>query len=113
MESSAELLYGLVHQRFILTKLGLAQMVSRASLTLLWRSYLFEGCASADPCQVEKYEMGHFGSCPRVYCHWTHVLPVGRADMPGIDTVKLYCPNCGDIYSPPSSKYANVDGESY
>lgn len=30
--------------------------------------------------------------------------------MPSIDTVKLYCPNCGDIYSPPSSKYAEVDG---
>ncbi|ORX38185.1 casein kinase II regulatory subunit-domain-containing protein [Kockovaella imperatae] len=85
VESSAELLYGLVHQRFILTKAGLTSM-------------------------VEKYELGHFGSCPRVYCHWTHVLPVGRADMPGIDTVKLFCPNCGDIYSPPSSKYANVDG---
>jgi len=30
--------------------------------------------------------------------------------MPGIDTVKLFCPNCGDIYSPPSSKYQSVDG---
>lgn len=30
--------------------------------------------------------------------------------MPGIDTVKLYCPNCGDIYTPPSSKYSQVDG---
>lgn len=28
VESSAELLYGLVHQRFILTKPGLAMMVS-------------------------------------------------------------------------------------
>ena len=28
VESSAELLYGLVHQRFILTKQGLASMVS-------------------------------------------------------------------------------------
>lgn len=62
--------------------------------------------------QVEKYEQGHFGACPRVFCHATHVLPCGRADMPGVDTVKLYCPNCGDIYSPPSSKYASVDGMS-
>lgn len=85
VESSAELLYGVVHQRFILTKAGLASM-------------------------VEKYEQGHFGACPRVFCHATHVLPCGRADMPGVDTVKLYCPNCGDIYSPPSSKYASVDG---
>ncbi|WVQ79564.1 hypothetical protein IAT38_001663 [Cryptococcus sp. DSM 104549] len=85
VESSAELLYGLVHQRFILTKIGLS-------------------------CMVEKYEAGHFGACPRVFCHATPVLPCGRADMPGVDTVKLYCPNCGDMYTPPSSKYASVDG---
>lgn len=30
--------------------------------------------------------------------------------MPGIDTVKLFCPNCCDVYSPPSSKYSQVDG---
>lgn len=63
--------------------------------------------------QVEKYDQGHFGACPRVFCHATHVLPCGRADIPGLDTIKLYCPNCGDIYSPPSSKYASVDGESF
>jgi casein kinase II subunit beta len=62
---------------------------------------------------VEKYDQGHFGACPRVFCHATHVLPCGRADIPGLDTIKLYCPNCGDIYSPPSSKYASVDGESF
>lgn len=78
-------MYGLVHQRFILTKPGLAMM-------------------------VEKYEAGHFGVCPRVFCHSTYVLPCGRSDMPGIDTVKLFCPNCCDVYSPPSSKYSQVDG---
>ncbi len=31
VENSAELLFGLVHQRFILTKAGLSSMVSRAS----------------------------------------------------------------------------------
>ncbi len=97
VESSAELLYGLVHQRFILTKPGLSMMVSCAR-------------GVTNP-QLEKYEQGDFGLCPRVYCHSTHVLPCGRSDMPGIDTVKLYCPNCGDIYSPPSSKYSQVDGE--
>lgn len=61
--------------------------------------------------QVYKYEGGTFGCCPRVFCHSTHVLPCGRSDMPGIDTVKLYCPNCGDIYTPPSSKYSGVDGQ--
>src|SRR3954452_12412979 len=64
------------------------------------------------PKQVGKYETCQFGACPRVLCHSTPVLPCGRSDSPGLDTVKLYCPNCGDIYGPPSSKYANVDGGS-
>lgn len=30
--------------------------------------------------------------------------------MPGLDTVKLFCPNCNDIYVPPSSRFQGVDG---
>ncbi|KAJ3802820.1 casein kinase II regulatory subunit-domain-containing protein [Lentinula aff. detonsa] len=85
VESSAEMLYGLVHQRYILTRVGLAAM-------------------------VDKYELGIFGSCPRVYCMGTNVVPCGRSDMYGLDTVKLFCPNCNDIYVPPSSRYQGVDG---
>lgn len=100
VESSAELLYGLCHQRFILTKAGLASMVRHSRRIKRLEANM----------QVEKYEEGHFGVCPRVFCHQTHVLPCGRADMPGVDTVKLFCPNCGDIFVPPSSKYQSVDG---
>jgi len=85
VEASAELLYGLVHQRYILTRAGLQAM-------------------------VEKYDTGQFGSCPRVFCVGCHVVPCGRSDMPGLDTVKLYCPNCHDIYTPPSSRFQGVDG---
>ncbi|CAL1700795.1 unnamed protein product [Somion occarium] len=85
VEASAELLYGLVHQRFILTRAGLQAM-------------------------IEKYEAGVFGACPRVYCSMTHVVPCGRSDLPGLDTVKLFCPNCNDIYTPPSSRFQGVDG---
>jgi len=85
VEASAELLYGLFHQRYILTRGGLQSM-------------------------VEKYEAGQFGTCPRVYCVASHVVPCGRSDLPGIDTVKLYCPNCHDIYTPPSSRFQGVDG---
>lgn len=66
VESSAELLYGLIHQRYILTRQGLQQM-------------------------VEKFERGHFGFCPRVFCHSHPVLPCGRSDLPGLDTVKVCC----------------------
>jgi len=85
VESSAEMLYGLVHQRFILTRAGLQAM-------------------------LEKYESGVFGICPRVYCMGTSVVPCGRSDIPGLDTVKLFCPNCNDLYVPPSSRFQGVDG---
>ncbi|KAL0576911.1 casein kinase 2 regulatory subunit [Marasmius crinis-equi] len=85
VESSAEMLYGLVHSRYILTRVGLQAM-------------------------VDKYEAGIFGSCPRVYCVGCNVVPCGRSDMPGLDTVKLFCPNCNDIYTPPSSRFQGVDG---
>ncbi|GME95888.1 unnamed protein product [Ambrosiozyma monospora] len=85
VEHAAELLYGLIHARFILTKQGLHLM-------------------------AEKYEENCFGSCPRYYCEGMHLIPVGRYDQPGIETVRLYCPNCNDIYLPSSSRYLNIDG---
>lgn len=63
--------------------------------------------------QVDKYEAGVFGSCPRVYCNGCNVVPCGRSDLPGLDTVKLFCPNCNDIYTPPSSRFQGVDGVSH
>ncbi|CAO3624644.1 unnamed protein product [Mucor hiemalis] len=57
LEPSAELLYGLIHQRYILTKQGMFQM-------------------------YEKYEAGHFGKCPRFFCDDCHLLPCGQHDLP-------------------------------
>lgn len=85
VESSAELLYGLIHQRFITSRVGMPQM-------------------------AQKYELQHFGFCPRVHCQGCRVLPVGTSDEPGRDTVKLFCPACLEIYVPPSSRYQNIDG---
>lgn len=85
IESSAELLYGLIHQRYITSRPGIQQM-------------------------LEKYEMQHFGVCPRVNCNGCKVLPVGRSDTPGQETVKLFCPSCGDLYTPPNSRFHSVDG---
>ena len=62
--------------------------------------------------QAEKYEASVFGSCPRVYCMGCNVVPCGRSDLPGLDTVKLFCPNCNDIYVPASSRFQGVDGQS-
>ncbi|EAW10085.1 casein kinase II subunit beta [Aspergillus clavatus NRRL 1] len=85
IESSAELLYGLIHQRYITSRPGIQQM-------------------------LEKYEMQHFGTCPRAYCTGCKVLPVGCSDTPGQETVKLFCPSCQDLYTPPNSRFHSVDG---
>ena len=85
IESSAELLYGLIHQRYITSRPGIQQM-------------------------ADKYELQHFGSCQRVFCNQARVLPVGCSDIPGQETVKLFCPSCLDIYNPPNSRFQSVDG---
>lgn len=85
IESSAELLYGLIHQRYITSRPGIQMM-------------------------AEKYELQHFGVCPRVFCNGCRVLPVGCSDTPGQETVKLFCPSCLDVYTPPNSRFQSVDG---
>lgn len=85
VESAAEMLYGLIHSRYILTSRGLTVM-------------------------LEKYKNCDFGRCPRVYCAGQPCLPVGQSDVPRSSTVKIYCPKCEDIYYPRSKYQGNVDG---
>lgn len=82
---SAELLYGLIHARYIISKPGLTAMAS-------------------------KFERNEFGSCPRYYCDGMHLIPCGATDLPGQETVRLFCPCCNDVYLPLSSRYLNIDG---
>ncbi|ESQ39855.1 hypothetical protein EUTSA_v10000988mg [Eutrema salsugineum] len=85
IESAAEMLYGLIHARYILTSKGLAAM-------------------------LDKYKNYDFGRCPRVYCCGQPCLPVGQSDLPRSSTVKIYCPKCEDIYYPRSKYQGNIDG---
>ncbi|KAI7865262.1 hypothetical protein BDF14DRAFT_1883641 [Spinellus fusiger] len=84
----AQMLYGMVHQRYITTDAGLRQMLL-------------------------KYNAGHFGYCPRVHCERFKVLPCGQHDMPKQSSVCVYCPNCKDIYKPASSRFSSVDGAHF
>ncbi|KAJ1946376.1 casein kinase 2 regulatory subunit [Linderina pennispora] len=85
IDNSSEILYGLIHARYIITRGGLQQM-------------------------ADKYENGDFGSCPRYACDGTFLAPCGRLDIPERESVKLFCPSCLDIYNPPSTRYSKIDG---
>ncbi|KAG5413289.1 hypothetical protein IGI04_000856 [Brassica rapa subsp. trilocularis] len=89
VESAAEMLYGMIHARYILTSKGLASM-------------------------LDKYKNYDFGRCPRVYCCGQPCLPVGQSDIPRSSTVKIYCPKCEDVYYPRSKyqgkKKTDIDG---
>ncbi|KAJ3248118.1 casein kinase 2 regulatory subunit [Chytriomyces hyalinus] len=88
IESSAEMLYGLIHQRFLLTKGGLGSMADRL--------------ADAE-----------FGACPREGCGGAPVVPCGRSDQPSVDTVKMFCVRCCDLYHPREAKFQHIDGAAF
>ncbi|CAL5411714.1 unnamed protein product [Camellia sinensis] len=65
VESAAEMLYGLIHVRYILTSKGMATM-------------------------LDKYKNFDFGRCPRVYCCGQPCLPVGQSDIPRSSTYQVF-----------------------
>lgn len=73
IEKATEVLFGLIHSRYIFTTDGLREM-------------------------RKKYEAGVFGVCPRTQCKEHCLLPIGLTDHPGVETVKRYCPCCKQIY---------------
>jgi len=85
IEHDAEILYGLIHARYILTNRGLYAM-------------------------MDKYRHHDFGSCPRVLCNQQSMLPVGLLEAKGKESVKLFCPKCKDVYMSKSSRHTNIDG---
>jgi casein kinase II subunit beta len=84
-ESSAEILYGLIHSRFIMTGTGLSKMAM-------------------------KYKRLEFGRCPRVLCQGQPLVPAGESDIPQKSAVKVYCCRCKELYRVDSSKSSALDG---
>lgn len=85
VESAAEMLYGLIHARYIVTNRGMHAM-------------------------YEKYRAAAFGRCPHVFCQGQPVLPVGLSDLPRNYTVNIFCPRCHGLFFPKSTRQANIDG---
>ncbi|KAL7717648.1 Casein kinase II subunit beta [Entamoeba marina] len=85
IQQSAEMLYGLIHARYIVTQEGLSKMKKKIQDTT-------------------------FGVCPRVSCHSQPLLPVGISNLLNKETVKVYCPKCNDIYLPTSPHSSRLDG---
>ncbi|KAH6581917.1 hypothetical protein BASA61_008839 [Batrachochytrium salamandrivorans] len=88
VESSAQTLYGLIHARFLLTKPALVNMAKR-------------------------FEMRDFGRCPRIGCGGCGVIPCGLSDLPGVATLSMYCPRCGDLYTPKKARFQALDGSCF
>jgi casein kinase II subunit beta len=73
LATSCRLLYGLLHQRFIVTEDGVRKLASKVSA-------------------------GIYGTCPRLTCKNSKLLPMGLSIEPNEGTVKLWCPKCHDMY---------------
>eukprot|EP01083_Nonionella_stella_P300722 1028213_1 len=85
LKEDTKTIYGLIHARYILSMSGQYKM-------------------------MEKYKAAQFGKCPRTQCKGCAVLPIGLSDQKGVDTVKVYCPKCTQIYNPTNKIYKLIDG---
>ena len=85
IEQQAEILYGFIHSLYIMTSKGLSLM-------------------------KEKYDKGEFPKCPRVLCNGIYCLPYGISETINEYSVKLYCPNCNDIFNKTDKNIPAIDG---
>mmetsp|Transcript_1543 Transcript_1543/g.3186 ORF Transcript_1543/g.3186 Transcript_1543/m.3186 type:complete len:245 (-) Transcript_1543:287-1021(-) len=87
VETAAQMLYGLIHARFILTTRGMAAMLA-------------------------KFQANVYGTCPLVQCQALNqaVLPIGTSDLLRQSSAKVFCPHCREVYFPSSSRLECLDG---
>ena len=58
-------------------------------------------------------EQGVFGSCQRVACQMTYLLPIGTHAQKIGSFVHLFCPSCNEVYKPYLNKHQKIDGCFY
>lgn len=85
LERSAVKLYGLIHARYVMSN---------------------EGCLDV----LRKFRRKDYGTCPRFLCEHAPVLPVGITDRLNVETVKIYCASCDDVYEPRAARHRMHDG---
>ena len=76
VEDAADVVYGLIHARFIVTQRGQQKMAAM-------------------------FRRATFGTCPSIKCNGCSLLPVGMSDRVGESSVKLYCGSCNEVYVVP------------
>ena len=79
------IVYGLIHAKFLMTEAGQTKM-------------------------IEKFKKQEFPSCPRVLCNHFTCFPYGSSAILGEQPMKLFCPNCTDIYLRTNNESLNIDG---
>ena len=84
-QTAAINIYGLIHAKYLETQDGINQMIT-------------------------KYQDHLFKTCPRVVCQKTFCFPIGISDDISINTVKMYCPKCQEIYNVNDGSFSVIDG---
>ena len=62
---------------------------------------------------LERLESKYYGVCPRYLCRGQAVLPIGLSAKPEMQRVKVYCPQCQDIFPPDLAKQSDLDGANF
>lgn len=73
LQKDAEILYCLIHARYVLTTRGVDAI-------------------------SQKFHSGLYGHCRRIGCKKQNLLPIGESNVYGDGPVRVYCPCCKDIY---------------
>lgn len=85
IQQQAEVLYGLIHARYLNSIEGMEKM-------------------------VVKQKNHIFPHCPRIFCRKTTCVPYGITDELRDKTIKMFCPNCHEFYNVTDERIIKIDG---